>query len=204
MIKKFILVICFLFSLTLLGEEIMWWMVDDTATVDNQDIITFLQPYPEDENHWCAARVKITGKDIGTIYLDIESPDFPGERFNGAEGAWLGDSGSGYWGTGNWANQSPLDGFTKEIWNEALFQMEIGYLSFNEVLDVVDWSTLAETDPIAKNLLSQHLYERGTLMPPDYSQWTPTDFHTVNVPEPSSNLLFLVGLSILMLRRKRV
>lgn len=188
------------------AEDIMWWMVDDTATVDGEGVMSFLAQYPEDENNWCAARVKVTGENIGTMYLDIESPDFPGERFNGAEGAWLGDSGSGYWGTGNWATQSPisLDGLDVELFEEARFQVELGRCKYDEVYDMVKFIALAETSPVVKAELTQYMYERGTIMPPGYQQWTPTEFHTISsIPEPNGSLLVLVGAAMLLLKRKK-
>ena len=52
------------------GEELMFWMVDETAKVDNEDILIFLSNYPEDDMHWNAARIKVTGPGIGTRYLN--------------------------------------------------------------------------------------------------------------------------------------
>ena len=181
----------FLYFLAICGiahsEEIMYWMVNESATVDDTSISIFLSDYPEDDTHWSAARIKVTGPGIGMRYLDIESPEYG--KTSGEEGAWIGDAGDGYGvSTGNWATQSPLalDGIDQELFKEAMFSVELGYLTWDEVLDVVDWVTLAETDPIAKSALSQYLYERGTLLPPGYEQYVPTDFHTV--PEPSSGI----------------
>lgn len=188
---------------TVHSDELMYWMVNESATVDGTSISIFLSDYPEDDTHWSAARIKVTGPGIGTRYLDIESPEYG--RTSGEEGAWIGDAGDGYGvSTGNWANQSPfaLDGIDQELFKEAMVSVELGYITWDEVLDVIDWVTLAETDPVAKSTLNQYLYERGTLAPEPKWQWVPTEFHTV--PEPSTRTLVLVGASLPLLRRKHL
>ena len=184
------------------GEEIMWWMIDSTATVDNETITTFLDAHPEDDYHWNMVRIKVTSGD-NVIYLDNyqKNLDDSWERFPGEDGVWIGDSGDGCGvSTGNWTTQSPLDGLSHELFEEAMFQVQLGTMEFDDVFDVVDWFTLAETDPVAKATLTQHLYERGSIQTPGYSQWTPTQFHTV--PEPTSSLLGIIGLGLLLLKRK--
>ena len=47
----------------------MWWMVNETANVDNNPISSFLESYPEDDSHWNAVRIKVTSGD-NIIYLD--------------------------------------------------------------------------------------------------------------------------------------
>ena len=54
----------------------------------------------------------------------------------------------------------------------------------------------------------KHWYDAGTLLPPG-TDWIPTEFFTVNPvmpvsPEPSSGILFLLGASLLALKRKMV
>jgi len=190
------------------AEDIMWWMVDDTATVDGEGVMSFLAQYPEDENNWCAARVKVTGSGIGTRYLDIyQYWDGDWQRSPGEEGAWIGESGDGRGpSTGNWATQSPisLDGLDVELFEEARYQVELGRCNYDEVYDIVKFTALAETSPVAKAELTQYMYERGSIMPPGYQQWTPTEFHTSgSIPEPTSSSMMLVGIAVLLLRRKR-
>ena len=201
--KRFIAIFLCIFTFVGFSEEIMWWLVDETATVDGEVITSFLESYPEDDNHWNAARVKVTAGDQ-IHYLDIEVPGVG--RFDGSEGVWLQDSGDGRGiSTGNWATQSPLDGLSHELYENAMFQVQLGTLTYDDVFDVVDWFTLAETDPVAKATLTQHLYERGTIQPPGYTQWTPTEFHThSSVPEPNSLMMMLIGSGMLLLRRKCV
>ena len=192
------------------AEDIMWWMVDDTATVDGEGVMSFLAQYPEDENNWCAARVKVTGSGIGTRYLNTYWEDEYGNwQLNlGEDGVWLQDSGDGRGiSTGNWATQSPisLDGLDVELFEEARYQVELGRCKYDEVYDIVKFTALAETSPVAKAELTQYMYERGSIMPPGYQQWTPTEFHTIrSIPEPNGSLLVLVGAAMLLLKRKKV
>lgn len=78
---------------------------------------------------------------------------------------------------------------------------EIGYWDEND-----DWNfiPLASSDSFPLNRMNDHYYEAGTLLPPTETPWKPIDFYTdYPVPEPSSISLFLSGLLILMLSRKR-
>ena len=186
------------------AEEILWWMVDETATVDNESITSFLESHPEDDYHWNMVRIKVTSGD-NVIYLDNYQDWGSGwERSSGADGVWIGESGDGRGAsTGNWATQSSLDGLSRELFEEAIFQVQLGTIEIDDGFNVVDWFTLAETDPVTKATLQQHLYERGSMQPPGYTQWTPLQFYTHSpVPEPSSLLLVLIGSSIFMLKRK--
>ena len=191
------------------AEDIMWWMVDSTAKVDGEDVMSFLAQYPEDDNNWCAARVKVTGSGIGTKYLDINWCDENGiwQTSPGEDGVWIQDSGDGRGpSTGNWATQSPisLDGLDVELFEEARYQVELGRCNYDEVYDIVKFTALAETSPVAKAELTQYIYERGSIMPPGYQQWTPTEFHTISsIPEPNGSLLVLVGAAMLLLKRKK-
>lgn len=200
--------------------DVLRWQVNDTATVDGIGIQTFLSPYleAEDDDHWAAARVKVTDGN-GTI-LDIwyDNPDDPPARWDsGYWGTWIGDTGGGYWGTDGvqsrtghktWYsttdNQSEIVLENPEV-IEALFQIELGFNSWNEDVGDYVWETLAESLPkeTYKALREQYMYEPGTIDPRYPYYWTPTEFYThPPVPEPSSFLLSLVGCSFLLLRRK--
>lgn len=196
--KIFLTLFSFILPFVANTEEILWWMVDDTATVDGREIMGFLSYYGEDDDNWNAARVKMTGADQSYVFLDVV---WDGERFDGYEGIWIGDGGDGRWGTGYWGTQSPIDGLADELIQEAVFQIELGHVTYIEVLDAIEWVTLAETDPYSKEMLSAYIYERGTLWPGADFQWTPTQFHTV-IPEPNADILVLIGASLIVLKRK--
>lgn len=179
--------------------DMLWWMVDETARVDDSSLYSFIQPYAWEEDGYSGydvgARVKIVFKDGTSTALPVYN-----------DGWWdyspLDDSGDGHGiSTGNWASQSPLDGIDSEMLNEALFQIELGSLTYNEALDMFGWdTTIAESDKTAKEYLTRYIWQGGVLPPAD-AQWTPVNFHSV--PEPSSGLLAAVGLCVLALRRRR-
>ena len=151
MMKK-IFAIIFGFICLIVNADVLMWQVDDTATI-------MASPYVEDDDHWVAARVKLTDAN-GTV-LNIWRPSYtdpdtgiyyPGGYESGEWGVWIGDSGSGSWGSGvPTGNQSPTghktwytstDDPTITVLEdpaaiEALFYMEIGYNSWNE--DVGDY-----------------------------------------------------------------
>lgn len=109
MIKKLI-VILFSFLTFLTGSgDILWWQVDDTATVDGQSIYSFVSSYGTEiidgyDFYNVGARVRMTNPDGSTAIIPIAYPDFPGDRFEYAEffnggGANGAGFGTGYWST---------------------------------------------------------------------------------------------------------
>lgn len=71
--KKFIFAMLCLLSFISWGDVLLW-AVDDTATIDGTPIQNWItaSPYVEDDDHWVAARVKLTdanGTVLG-IYFD--------------------------------------------------------------------------------------------------------------------------------------
>lgn len=182
-------------------SEVLMWQLNDTATVDGSSIYTFISAVGEDDDNWPAARVKVSGGQlVEPIYLDIWGEnEFTGQpelwEGSGENGVWIGDVGGGYWGTG--LNQSTLDA---GIAADCIFVMQIGKNTYDAMTDTINWITLAESNPEYKSLLENHIYEEFSLAPLSETAWTPTEFHTV-VPEPSSPVLIMAGLSILMLIR---
>lgn len=185
--------------LALMGKaDVLWWLVDESANVDGSSLYSFIQPYAWEEDGYSGydvgARVKVVFKDGSSAVLPIYNN---GQYWDYSP---LEDSGDGRGiSTGNWASQSPLNHIDSEMLNEALFQVELGSLTYNEALDVFGWdSTIAESDKVAKEYLTRYIWQGGVLPPAD-AQWTPTNFHTV--PEPTTALLCLLGLGMLALRR---
>ena len=80
------------------------------------------------------------------------------------------------------------------------FMVELGYLTYDDVLNVVGWETIAKSDTVLGSQIRGAIFAGGVNVPADY-QWTPTSFHTT--PEPQSGMLLTVGLAMLMLRLKR-
>ena len=181
--------------------------------MDGQDIYSFVSSYgtwteidpdtgEEFSGYNVGARVKVTMKDGSSTILPIVYPDIPGERFYHADffdGG--GERGSGF-GTGWWLSQSPLP--SSETLTEALFQIELGEITYNEALDNLDWETIAWSDPEAKENMSRYIWEGG-VAPPNPDQWSPMMFYMtdpVQTPEPSSGILSVLGLMMIALRRK--
>ena len=214
--KKIVTIALIAFALFLCKADVLLWQVDDTAKVDGTPIQKWLMasPYIEDDDHWVAARVKLTdanGTVLG-IYFDSIVED-------GTWGVWIGDNGDGSWGSGvPTGNQSPtghktfyasLDDPTTTILEnpatiEALFIMELGYNAYDPNIDDYVWTTIAQALPeeTYETLRANYMYGEGSIAPPTQKVWTPTEFYTTSVPEPSSTILCLLGLSLFMLKRK--
>ena len=220
--KKIVFVgLCFLLFVG--WGDVLLWAVDDSVTVDGTPIQNWIMasPYVEDDDHWVAARVKLTDAN-GTV-LGIY---FDGAVEDGTWGVYIGDNGSGSWGAGvPTGNQSPTghktwytstDDPTITVLEdpaaiEALYYIEIGYNSWNEDIGDYVWETLAESLPkeTYETLRNQYMYGEGTLGPHKNNVWIPTEFYTLNpviptppVPEPNTTLLFTIGSGLLLLRRK--
>ena len=181
-----------------------------SANVDGVGIYDFVSSYGVDTDETgynfynVGARVKMINPDGSSAIVSIAYPDFPGDRFEYAE---FFDGGgqnhpSSTFGTGWWSTQSPLHevpGYNSEMLEEAAFMVELGLLTYDDVLNVVDWETIATSDTAFASQLRGMIFPGGVNEPADF-QWTPFNFHAT--PEPNSLLLMLFGAGILLLRRK--
>lgn len=174
-------------------EEVLFWMVDDSASIEKGDgttvnLNTFLVPADD-----YAARIRVVGEGITEpIFLDFYYPD--GTTESGANGVDFNDpnTGSGYWGAGVPDGiQSPLGAYASP---EYSFIVEIGNFESG------DWVTLAASGATSYALLSTYISERFDISPPSGQAWAPMTF--TEVPEPSGGLLLLVGGALLTLRRR--
>ena len=79
--------------------DVLLWQVDESTKVDGSSIQQFLVPYPSDDDHFPAARVKVVDGSTSTI-LKIYAPDEDGNWGwqDGDWGVWLTDDGGGHWG----------------------------------------------------------------------------------------------------------
>ena len=191
--------------------DVLYWQVTDEATVDGGNIKAFVEPYGTYEEELpsgdmyigynVAARVKVTGSHLQqSIYLPIYGLSDDAEL-----GVDFSPDTGGHWGCGvPTGNQSPLDtlGYGSEMFMECAFQVELGEITWDEVADTLDWTTIAKSDTFAASQLSQYIHERFVLPPPDLDVWTPMNFYIV--PEPSSGLLLLFGLALFALKRKTI
>ncbi len=185
-------------SVSFAEEEVLYWMVDNTATISSGDadpvrLTTFLDPAED-----FAARIRVTGGDIAEgedRFLDIYLPGGGGM----VPGEWGVDFDSGeatgYWGAGvPIGNQSPAAGYAGTP--EYSFIVEIG-----NITGASGWTTVASSTAVAYSSLGGHIGERSELGPISATPWVVTEFR--EVPEPSGGLLMLVGGALLALRRRR-
>lgn len=77
---------------------------------------------------------------------------------------------------------------------------ELGYWDAND-----NFVPLATATDILENLWNKHTYETFTLAPPTETPWRPIDFYTdYPVPESSIPILTILGICIMLLKRKQV
>ena len=182
--------------------DVLWWLVDETVTIDGNNLYSFIQPYAWEEDGYSGydvgARVKVIFNDGTSTILPIYNS---GQYFDYSP---LDESGDGRGiSTGNWSSQSPLNSIDSELLSEALFQIQLGSLTYNEALDLFTWNdVIAESDTATKEYLMQHYIWEGGILPPADGQWTPTIYH--ETPEPNLLCLLLVGSGVLLLKRKHV
>lgn len=206
--KKMVIFLILLFVWMPSNGDVLVWTVNDSAIIhkDNgqtEGIYAFLSPYEEADGMAACARVKVTG---GGLTEPIILPIYLGDGTWSSDidpemvewGVELGETGSGY-GYGAYWNQSLIP---NEATAETLFQIELGH-------GIDEWETVAYSAYYTKALIDKQSYTAGDINPPgyDWGGWTPTDFYTSNppiydVPEPSSAIMFLLGLGLLELKRR--
>lgn len=181
--------------------DVLLWTVDGDATVDGggASVYALLSPVPDDDLHFPAARVKISGGGLTSpIYLDNYWSDKDTGEWGlegGDVGVWVGDSGSGYYGA--MLKQSHVP---SELAMEALFSIEIGKMTWDDDTYMSGaFQVLAESDKYTYEQVRAYMYPTFDLNPP-VTDWIPTQYHTT--PEPSTSLLCIIGFGVLMLKRK--
>lgn len=190
------------------GEEILYWMVDDSSTVNwwndqgeqvSGTVSSFFDSFgtPEEGSAF-AARVRVTGGDIQdgeAVFLDLYIPG-QGVDVGGGEYGVLFSEVGGYWGAGvPTGNQSPSGDYAAGS-PEFNFIVELGNLDASD-----NWTTVAYSEPASYTSLSAYIHETFDLNPGQLAVWTSVSFGT-DVPEPSSGLLLLIGGALLALRRR--
>ena len=179
------------------SDYVLQWQLNDAgSTVDGSpSVYSFLSlEHPDDEIGVQIAVYDNSGnlvRYLNPIWEDEQGTHIETE-FNDwwiGTGSDIGDTRAtqGYYGPGDYM--------------EYVYQMQVGTYdadyNFIELL-------YSDTDNAAG-----HWYDMGTILPPN-TDWMPKEFYTVNpvvptpvVPEPDSGILFLTGISILFLKRKR-
>lgn len=187
------------------GEGILYWMVDDNATVEKNGVTTsaysYFECYAAQEGSAFAARVRVTGGNItDDTFLDL----YWGTEFGGVDeggGYWgveFGEVG-GYWGAGvPTGNQSPVQVYSEGS-PEYSFTMELGNIDSDD-----NWTTVATSASRSYSSLGDYIHQTFDINPSQLAVWTPTRFYAEgSVPEPSSALLCMIGLGLIGLMRKK-
>ena len=192
-------------------EQVLYWMVDDTATIDvdgnSVSIKDYLDPSKPDSGSpyivapetYYAARIRVTGGGGEDTYLPLY---YSGGTISGDVGVELWEN-AGVWGAGvPTGNQSPVTGYASGS-PEYTFIVEIGNVSWDEGSGASWVETVAESAAASYSSLYDAGYIANSfdMNPPSGQIWTQTSFTAV--PEPSSGLLLLVGGGLLLLRRRR-
>ena len=178
------------------GEnDVLYWMIDDTATVDGEAISTFFANYEAAEGSAFAARIRVTGGNITEdTFLDLYLPGYGLDVGGGEYGVEFSEVG-GYWGAGvPTGNQSPSGNYSAGS-PEYSFIVELGNIDSSD-----NWTTVATSAAATYSSLADYIHQTFDMNPSSLAVWTPTSFNAV--PEPSSGLLVTIGFAILALRRK--
>lgn len=198
--------------------DVLWWTVDENATVDTEPNITLSEylgtlpysPWSEDAETY-------------TEYLaQVVVMNNSGQTVATLPAGWSTGETNPYSGNPMWEFDPditlveighPNAGYVGSAWNaskvyhdmleEYLFQVQI--LQDSSGIDnIILFSDYVR----GMGLMDEkHTYIEGTLNPPVETPWVPGVYHVVPpslppVPEPSSSLFCLIGASLLMLRRK--
>ena len=193
------------------GDDVLYWMVDDTAAITTDpannttttigDFFNNIGDYnipgvTTGEGSAFAARVRVTGGNLTEdTFLDLYIPGYGLDEGGGAYGVEFSNVG-GYWGAGvPTGNQSPSGDFSAGT-PEYSFTVELGNIDSSD-----NWTTVAYSATATYSSLADYIHQTFDINPGQTAVWTPTSFTAV--PEPSSGLLTLIGFAFLALRRKR-
>ena len=191
-------------------NDVLYWMVDGSATVRKGDVSESLSDYfaSYGADSSFAARIRVTGGSIsGDTFLGIYYYDDDTGLVLDSGNWGIGfdlepDASSVYWGAGvPDGNQSPSGDFSAGT-PEYSFIVEIGNVAFDSEDNPVSWTTVATSAATAYSSLGDFIHPTFSIDPSSLAAWTPDQF--VAVPEPSSGLLALMGIAVMALRRRRM
>ena len=180
-------------------DDVLYWMVNDSATVTSQDgattssIADFLAAYDQPADSSFAARVRVSGEGVSdNTFLDLYYPGGSGDYF-----LELGDLGVELDYFGASGMQSPLGSYGSP---EYSFIVEIGNVVWSDGGSSGTWTTLATSEAASYSALGSFVTQAFSLDIPQSAAWAQPAFAAV--PEPSGGLLLLMGVAILALRRR--
>ena len=168
------------------GDSVLWWMVDDPLVtlldgVTSVNASNYISPGGHPIN---GARVRVEGTDT---FLPLYAEDGGVWQLTQYTEAWT-DDGEGNWTGTGWVPAS-LGQFDDAQYS---FLVELGYIDNGGL-----WTTLAVSEAASRNNLARHISLGGIGTQPQVP-WAPS----FAVPEPSSGTSFVMGLALLLLRRR--
>ena len=178
--------------------DIIQWFVSGNETVDNSySLYTYLgNNYDSDQEYG----VRLAAYDqsgylvsyLNPIYFDEGGNSFVDREFNDQ-----------YVGTRDdfWMTQASQALYEGSSAMDMLYQIQVGSYDGDYNFNAICFSTSELVD-------DKYRYDAFSLLPPSMD-WQVGAFYTSNpvgpaVPEPSSGLLFILGSSLLLLKRKHI
>ena len=180
------------------ADEILLWMYNDQDIYDWADGNTYKADTlvgrgAAADKKVNAVRISTTGSDGETVYLDLIDPfaDNVRTEFVAMPTEWGSDK--VYWAGPAYASLSGLD-LTD---TSRTFAMEIGYAMFDDSQTLTEWIVMAAGTETYQNLRERWIVSDELSMEAT-TGWSPS----MNVPEPNSGMLMLIGGMLLALKRK--
>lgn len=169
---------------------VLYWMVDDPHVyeLDGTDLFVSELTSRPDGLQVNAVRLKVANVNGDDIYLGFIEGNGSTVSMVEYDDSWTPPA--AYSGP-HWTG---MDGFTEDS-VEYLFQAELGNYNFN----TGDWTIMAVSDPETYESLKKFM-NTDPLYDPGYGYWSPN----FSVPEPSSLLMCMIGIGVLMLKRRKV
>ena len=200
MTKKIITIALAMIAISSSASRILWAALDESSTIDG---VAFRSFENNEGLYVNAARLSISNS--GSYSMDSVTPlalYIPAWEDEPAywETEWpvtcLRDE-NGTYPMGIWSSQFNL-GDNPNLKSVVFF--ELGYVNWYD--DTSPFITLATANATIQDLTNTYTYESGSIAPPGYSNWMPTNFHAV--PEPSTAVLAMLGTCLLLKRRKNI
>lgn len=189
MIKKLVFFL-FSFAFLMFGRcDVLLWQIDPYKNIDGSPSLNyFLTANHNDDD--IGVRIAVYSEDGNFVEYMNPIP------YDGYNDEYLGVVSGIEW----WQVQARQAEFTGDSAGK-LFMMEIG----NYVGDDYEFNPIAYSG--AESMDGKHTYEPGSILPSP-TDWIPSEFYTIKpvipsgqMPEPSTAVLFLIGISLIGIRR---
>lgn len=180
--------------ITLGNDSVLWWQIDGNTAVGN----TLLKNYDISEGSDGTYCPVIRGEEVYAARVRVVDGDYL--FIYDGEGNLTDFSTTELYGPASGLVPPTTEVKAVELGNYASSQysfiIEIG--NFNQHNE---WTAVAATEAVGYNFLQTGGYlSTGGIYTQAQNFWAPT---TMNIPEPTTGLLMLIGTGLLALRRKR-